>query len=147
MDTFNSRLDNSLRKRARELGMLTSLLRGELPPELDGHYHVANIRDRTVVIMTDSPVWTTRLRQLGPRILTVLQDSGRKHLLHVRVLCRPTQTTDHARPAPVKKPPKTISQQSGRLIHQAASCIEDDGLRQALLRLVKHTSDDKSPPD
>jgi hypothetical protein len=145
LDTFDSRLDDSLRKRAQELGRLTSLLRSELPPESDGHYHVANIRDRTLVIMTDSPVWTTRLRQLGPTILTVLQNSGRKNILHIRVFCRPSQTVDFKPRQPVTQQPKLLSQQSSELIHQAASYIEDDNLRKALLRLANHTS--KYPPE
>ena len=146
MDTFNSRLDTRLRKRAEELGRLTSLLRSELPAESDGHYHVANIRDRTVVIMTDSPVWTTRLRQLSPRILTLLQNSGRKNLLHVRVFSRPSQAVAVRPPQPAKKQPKRISPRSSRLIHQAASYIDDDKLRGALLRLAAHTTDN-DPPD
>ena len=140
MDTFNSKLDGSLKKRAQELERLTSLLRSELPPEIDGHYHVANIRDRTLVIMTDSPVWTTRLRQLGPTILTILQNSGRNDFLHIRVFCRPSQTVDNKPRQPVNQQQKLISQQSSELIHQAASYIEDDGLRDALLRLANHTS-------
>ena len=141
MDSFNSRLDDSLRKRAQELMRLTSMLRGELPPESDGHYHVANIHDRTVVIMTDSPVWTTRLRQLGPRILTILQNNGRKNLLHIRVFSRPAQSPVAKPPDPVKTKPRQISRQSSRLLSQAASSIGDDGLREALLKLARHVTD------
>ena len=141
METFNSRLDDSLRKRAQELGRLTSLLRSELPPESDGHYHVANIRDRTLVIMTDSPVWTTRLRQLGPSILKILENNGKKNLLHVRVFSRPSQTVDSKPKQPVRKPPKRLSRQSSQLINQAASYIDDDDLRQALFRLANRTTE------
>ena len=145
MDSFNSRLDDSLRRRAQELRRLTSMLRSELPPESDGHYHVANIQDRTVVIMTDSPVWTTRLRQLGPRILTILQNCGRKNLLHIRVFSRPAQSPV-ARPAEsVKTKPRQISHQSSQLLNQAASFIGDDGLREALLKLARHASDKHKP--
>ena len=138
LDSFDARLDDSLKKHARELGRLTSLLRSALPPESDGHYHVAGIRDRTLVIMTDSPVWTTRLRQLGPRILGVLQGSGQKHLQHIRVFSRPSRAAD-ARP-PVSRPAarEPISAQSSRLIEQTASSIDDDGLRNALLKLAGH---------
>ena len=145
MDSFNSRLDDSLRKRAQELRRLTSMLRGELPPESDGHYHVANIQNRTVVIMTDSPVWTTRIRQLGPRILTILQNSGRKNLLHIRVFSRPAQSPAARPPGSVKTKPRQISRQSSRLISQAASSIGDDGLREALLKLARHASDRHKP--
>ena len=141
MDSFKSKLDHSLIKRARELGWLTSLIRSELPPECDGHYHVANIRDRTLVIITDSPVWTTRLRQLGPRILNILQNSGRKNLLHIQVFSRPAQPRV-TRATETKKPrPRQLSPQSSQLLNQTASFIEDEGLRDALLKLARHTPD------
>ncbi len=145
LDSFNTRLDDSLKKRAQELRRLTSLLRSELPPESDGHYHVANIQNGTLVIMTDSPVWTTRLRQLGPNILTVLQNSGKKNLMHIRVFSRPAQSVTTRPPASVKTRPEPISRQSSELITQTASFIDDDGLRNALLRLAKHTSDKRKP--
>jgi len=145
LDSFKSRLDASLKKRTQELRHLTSLLRSGLPPECDGHYHVANIRDRTLVIMTDSPVWTTRLRQLGPAILTLLQDSGRKNLMHIRVFSRPAQSAPVKPPTPVKIRPEPISPQSSRVITQTASCIENDGLRDALLKLASHTSEKRKP--
>ena len=121
------------------------MLRSELPPESDGHYHVANIQDRTVVIMTDSPVWTTRLRQLGPSILNILQNSGKKNLLHIRVFSRPAQSPVARSPGAVKTKPRQISVQSSRLLNQAASSIEDDGLREALLKLATHASDKHKP--
>jgi hypothetical protein len=145
LDTINSRLDDSLRKRAEELRRLTSVLRSELPPESDGHYHVANIQDRTVVIMTDSPVWTTRLRQLGPRIIAILQNSGRKNLLHIRVFSRPAQSPVAKPPGSVKTKPRQISRESTRLLNQAASSIGDDGLREALLKLASHATDKHKP--
>jgi hypothetical protein len=145
LDTFNSRLDDSLKKRARELRHLTTMLRSELPPESDGHYHVANIQDRTVVIMTDSPVWTTRLRQLGPVILTILQNSGRKNLLHIRVFSRPAQSPVAKPPVAATKKPRKISRQSCRLLNTAASSIADEGLREALLKLAGHASDKDKP--
>lgn len=143
LDSFKSRLDGSLSKRAQELGYLTSLLRSELPPESDGHYHVANIHDRTVVIMTDSPVWTTRLRQLGPSILTILQNSGKQHLLHIRVFSRPTQSAPARPPQKNRTEPRQISRQSSQLISQTAAFIEDDGLREALLKLAKHSAEER----
>ena len=127
--------------RARELRRLTSLLRSELPPESDGHYHVANIQGRTLVIMTDSPVWTTRLRQLGPRILSVLKDRGGKNLQHIRVFSRPGRSPTVKPPAPPKAAPEPISPESSRLISQTASFIDDEGLRGALLRLARRASE------
>ncbi len=138
MDSFNSRLDDSLRKRANELGRLTTLLRSELPPESDGHYQVANIRDRTLVILTDSPVWTTKLRQLGPRILTILQNNGNKNVLHIRVISRPEHSAAIKASERVVSKPRQISHQATELLKQTASYIENEGLREALKQLARH---------
>ena len=142
LDSINSRLDKRLLRRARELERLNALLRGALPPELDGHYAIANIDDRTVVIMTDSPVWTTRVRQLGPRILQALsEDSSSQRLLHIRVFSRPAQAIDSKPIESKKKPPLPISSQSSQLLQQTAAGIDDDELSHALLKLAKRATE------
>jgi hypothetical protein len=147
LDSFKSKIDQSIKKRARELARLTSLLNSELPAECDGHYHVANVRDKTLVIMTDSPVWTTRLRQLGPTILTALQNSGRKNLLHIQVFSRPARSPVTRQPCEVQAKPRQISSESSQLLNQTASYISDTGLRDALRKLARHTTTKENPED
>jgi hypothetical protein len=144
LDLFNTRLDERLKKRAQELNRLTLLLRNELPPEVDGHFSVANIRDRTLVIMSDSPVWATRLRQLGPQIVNILQNKGKKNLLHIQVFSRPPSSPVARPPEPPQRPARTLSQQSTELINQTASYIEDEKLREAMLKLAKRGSKPQS---
>ncbi len=95
--------------------------------------------------MTDSPVWTTRLRQLGPQILTIFHNSGRHNLLHIQVFSRPAQSKPIKYEKPVKAKPRQISQQSSERIKQTASYIQDDGLRIALKNLASHGSKKKPP--
>ncbi len=141
MDAFDNRLDGALKQRARELRRLTELLRCELPPECDGHYHVANIRNGTLVIMTDSPVWTTRIRQLGPRILAALRKQTRHNLVHIRAFSRPGQSPTVKPPTPARTRHEPISARSSQLITQTASYIDNDELRDALLKLARHASE------
>jgi hypothetical protein len=88
--------------------------------------------------MADSPVWATRLRQLGPEVIAILQQHGNDGLQHVRVFSRP------GRPAVVTvstervMPERHLSTESQRLITQTAAGIEDEGLRTALLKLAAH---------
>ena len=144
LDLFNTRLDERLKKRAQELNRLTLMLRNELPPEVDGHFSVANIRDRTLVIMSDSPVWATRLRQLGPQIVNILQNKGKKNLLHIQVFSRPPSSPVARQPEPPQRPARILSQQSTELINQTASYIEDENLREAMLKLAKRGSKPES---
>ena len=144
LDLFNTRLDERLKKRAQELNRLTLMLRNELPPEVDGHFSVANIRDRTLVIMSDSPVWATRLRQLGPQIVNILQNNGKKNLLHIQVFSRPPSSAVARQPEPPQQPARSLSPQSTELINQTASYIEDENLREAMLKLAKRGSKPES---
>lgn len=134
MKPFNAQLDSALLARTRTLAQLTMLLRQSLPPECDGHYNVAAIRDRTLVIVTDSPVWTTRLRQLGNFILQTLTGKTRQPLQHVRIISRHGPViSDYEQPV-VKR---ELSQQSGRQITQTASYINNEPLRKALLKIAR----------
>ena len=145
MKPINIHIDSKLTAQTRKLEQMTMLLKNNLPPECDGHYHVANIRDDTVVVITDSPVWTTRLRQLGPLILQILSRSVQAHsmgpkstqqqLHHVHIVSRYGPIPDHHQPPAVKR---TISQQSRQQIEQTASYISDKKLKNALLKISKH---------
>ena len=148
MRPINIHLDSKLTAQTRKLEQMTLILKNKLPPECDGHYHVASIRNDTVIIITDSPVWTTRLRQLGPLILQALIDSLadlqpnstqpnsiQQRLHHVRVVSRYGPVPDHHQPTAVKR---TISQQSCQQITQTASYISDEKLKNALLKISRH---------
>lgn len=109
----------------------------ELPSECNGHFHVANVRDGSLVIMADSPVWAARLRQLSPQMLAILQQHRKRKLLHVRVFSRPNKPPVRAGTIPGRvKYHREISPESRDLIKQAAVCVDDDGLRAALLKLA-----------
>ena len=130
-----SRLDERLISKAKRLSGFTQCLRAYLPPECEGHYQVAAIRQRTLVLVTDSPVWTTRLRQLGPRILDILHDAGHGEIQHINVSSR-------INVKPVAAPKKArvkrkLSESARKHIARSAEGIADDSLRQALQHLAR----------
>jgi hypothetical protein len=133
---LNNALDPGILAQAHKLEHLTMLLRNELPPECDGHYHVAAIHDSTLVIVTDSPVWTTRLRQLGPLIVQTLNSkTPQKNLQHVRIVSRQGPAVSTHKPPAVKH---ELSQQSSQHIAQTAAYIKDKPLKEALLKISRH---------
>ena len=143
MKQLNNALDPGILAHARKLERLTMLLRNELPPECDGHYHAAAIHDNTLVIVTDSPVWTTRLRQLGPKILQLLKNKTPRSLQHVRIISRQGPAVSNHEPPVIKR---ELSQTSSQHIAQTASYIEDKPLKKALLKISRH-GQKKTPSD
>ena len=140
MKQFIGQLDSTLLAQTRELDRLNMLLRSSLPPECDGHYQVAGIRDKTVIIVTDSPVWTTRLRQLGPQILQNLPDNITAGIQHVRISTRMGPTVSDYKTPLVKH---DLSSKSASHITQCASYINDEKLKGALLHIARHADKDK----
>ena len=137
MKLFNSQLNPILLAKSHQLEQLTSILNGELPPETSGHYHVAGIDNSTLVVITDSPVWTTRLRQLGPMIIEALSNRTGTKLQHIRIVSRhgsikaPAQTSQTIN--------RVLSEQSGQQVAQTARHIKDEDLKKALLKLSKRS--------
>lgn len=149
MEILGNKLDNPLLAQARSLEKLTLALLAVLPPECSGHYHVAGFRDRTVIIVCDSPVWATRLRQLGPLVVSCLQQQGKKYeaLQHVQVSSRPASSGQPAmqqRHRNTKNTPRKMSAQSGKLLGQTAVSITDERLRRALEKLAARAADSES---
>lgn len=55
--------------RARAHARLQRQLLPELPPELAAHARVACVRDKTLVMAAESPVWATRLKLYSNELL------------------------------------------------------------------------------
>jgi len=140
MKQFKNQLDTAILTKTRQLAYLTALMRKELPPETHEHYHVASIREKTLYIVTDSPVWTTRLRQLAPQILQITQI--RSQCQHVHISSRLQPAANVPKPATVMR---QLSEKSSQLIRQTSSYIEDENLKKALLKMSRHGSEHSDP--
>ena len=123
---------------ARVLEQLTRRLRRHLEPALAPHCQVANYREGTLVISTDSPVWATRLRYQLPQLRRQLAaDHSLQGLSDIRLRVRPASR-------PLREqlpPPEPLSRDSALLISGIAESISDPGLRSALLRFARHGLD------
>lgn len=140
MKLLGSILDPALLARSKRYEHLTLLLRQHLPPECDSHYAVTNIRQQELVIMADSPVWATRLRQLAPQILALARQQ-QPQLQHVQIKSRlpSSSVARRAASAPVPAQVKRqLSEQASQQISSAAASISDQGLKNALLKLARH---------
>ncbi len=62
-----------LHQHGQFIQQLQQVLQGDLPAPLNQHCYIANLRDKILVIHTDSALWATRLRYLVPDLLTQWQ--------------------------------------------------------------------------
>ena len=137
MDTFSHQLDPEIKQTALRLANYTRLLKKTLPPECENHFSVANVVNRSIVIVADSPVWTSRLRQLGQSILETMKDHTDLDLHHVKIITRHGPVPDIHHTKHVKR---QLSPMAGNIIEQTASYLDDEQLSNALLKLSKHKS-------
>ena len=80
-------------ERAKELRKLSFQLRNLVDAPLNDHIHVANIRNNTLIIGTDSAVWHTRIKYLAPAILEQMkQIKGLENLQSVEFRVQPSST-------------------------------------------------------
>ncbi|MGD8311154.1 MAG: DUF721 domain-containing protein [Gammaproteobacteria bacterium] len=124
-----------LLSRARELMALDTRLHRLLPPPLNEHCSVLGIRDGTLLLAADSPVWASRLRYYSSQLARQLTGPRTVTVRTVRVRVRPP-------PGPFvpprRQPPPRLSSRGAALIRRAAAGITDPALQAALLRLAKN---------
>jgi len=84
-------------ERAKQLRKLTFQLRSMVDAPLNEHIHVANVRDNTLIIGTDSSVWHTRIKYLAPSLLEQMKKvKGLEGLQKVEFRVQPSLTSTQA---------------------------------------------------
>lgn len=146
MKTINQQINPNFVKQVKKLTQYTQLLSQILPIECRNHVEVANIRNQNLMLITDSPVWTTRLRQLSPQLLDFIQKNNKNPdasqiVHHIQISTRYHTSTTHQGPSPTnkKRPSPLISQKTAGLLTQSASSIDHLPLKNALLKIASHS--------
>ena len=147
MKTINEQISPNFIIQAKKLARLTTLVHSVLPPECHCHVSVGGIRDRNLMLITDSPVWTTRLRQLSPKILQHIranapEKQASQAIHHVQISTRYNNSTLEKQQAQSKesrhKP--QLSEKSAHMLAQSAESIEHPKFKTALLKLASHSN-------
>jgi len=152
MKPINEQINPKFVIQAKKLAHFTQLLHSILPVECRNHVEVANIRNQNLMLITDSPVWTTRLRQLSPQILQFIRkntpnsENNKEQIIHhVQISTRyKTSDTDNQQSKTQKNKHKPqISEKTATMLSQSADSIQHKQLRSALLRIARHSRDYK----
>jgi hypothetical protein len=118
---------------ARNLMALETLLQELLPEPLRAHCRLLAIREDTLVLAADSPVWAARLRFHAPQLVKQLSISQTMKLRTVRIRVRPPERII---PVESRKTMPKRSKNSTAALQQLAETVSDAGLKTALLRLA-----------
>lgn len=79
----------SLFRHARTLAELDRLLTGFAEPGMAAMFQVANVRQQTLVLITPTAAWATRLRMNTPQMLDFLRQSGFDQLQTIEIRVAP----------------------------------------------------------
>ncbi len=152
MKSINEQINPKFVIQARKLAKFTQLLHRILPVECHDHVKVANIRDQNLMLITDSPVWTTRLRQLSPQILQFIRtntsdnEADRAQIIHhIQISTRYHASNTDEQPSLNKKNRHKlqISDKTANMLSQSADSIEHPQLKSALLKIARHAKQSK----
>ena len=158
MKSFSEQIDPRFMIQAKKLAKYSRLLQQILPIECRNHVEVANIRNQNLMLITDSPVWTTRLRQLCPQILQFIREnsvntdtSNKKMQIihHIQIStrynpanARQTGTRQQQISSERERQRPRISEKTAELLSQSANSMSHQPLKTALLRVASHGKPD-----
>jgi hypothetical protein len=153
MKSINEQINPKFVIQAKKLAFFTRLLHQILPVECHDHVAVANIRDQNLMLITDSPVWTTRLRQLSPQILQFIRsnttgdDTNRADIIHHVQISTRYHASDSEKQQALNKKNRhklQISTKTASMLSQSADSFDYQPLKSALLKIASHA---KKPED
>lgn len=125
----NSEQLGHLARMLRQQRTLLEQIRQLLPAPLAQHCIHARISGVRLVLHTDSPVWSTRLRFHAPQIIQAAQQQAPNlSKLDIRI-CLPEVIR------PGRKPLGSLPDKTAALVSQLAESIDDQAIRTALKRL------------
>ena len=150
MKPINEQINPKFLIQANKLAYFTQLLHKILPIECRNHVEVANIRNQNLMLIADSPVWTTRLRQLSPQILQFIRqnmpsnDQNKDQIIHhIQISTRYNAANVEPHQVVENKVKPQISEKTASILSQSAESIEHKALRSALLRIASHSRNGK----
>lgn len=123
---------SALLQKANFLRGIENTVKDALPLPLSAHCKIGPIRDQTLFMYVDAPIWNSQLRFHIPTIIRVLAKNHKLFVKHIRVSTRPSQE-------PYRAPPRraTISPNTRQLLKNTAASFEDAKLREAFEKLAR----------
>jgi hypothetical protein len=113
---------------------LVRVVRSILPPPLADHCLHASFDENTLVLVTASPVWATRLRFFAPELLRSLPESW-GYAASCRIRIQPSSEPHRERGAESRS--SRLTQSTVAHLLDAAESVKDEEIAAAFRRLAK----------
>lgn len=136
MKSISNLINRKIQFKAKHLEKLTRLIKASLPLNCQDHVQVSDIRDFQLVLITDSPAWSSRLRLYSKNMIQMLEEHT--NIKVNRVLVKLSQPKKPAEK--IVKKFRHLNKKSALLIQQTAEAIEDPDLKRALNHLAKNSA-------
>jgi len=125
---------DQIRRSARQLESLTRQIRAVLPVDAGSHLAGCALRPSTVIVFCDSAAWAAQLRYSQQSILDACRHTLGDDVQRVQFRILPSESPAGNPPAP------GLTENSRRVLEQAAKGVSDDELAEALRRLSLNAS-------
>ncbi|MCW8955294.1 MAG: DUF721 domain-containing protein [Gammaproteobacteria bacterium] len=132
MKSISNLLQSQLVNKARNLDKLRHLVHACLPDNCKPHVQLAGIKDNCLVLIIDSPVWSSRIRLYTNNILDMLKEHNLADVQQIRIRLSQVEPTKPERVFEKRQ----LDEHSSKLINQTADSIDDPALKQALRKLA-----------
>ena len=133
MKTISNLIDSKIQFKAKQLEKLTRLIKASLPVNCQDHVQVSGIREFQLILMTDSPAWSSRLRLYSKNMIKMLEEHTNIKVNQVRIKLRQPQRIIEK---PIRKF-RYLKENTARMIQQTAEAIDDPDLQKALNNLAR----------
>lgn len=133
MKRLSKLINPELTRKTQVLAQIDKLIKTALPIAAHPHIHVANIYDQEVTLVSDTPVWSTRLRLYTQEMLYMLAQHTEYGITNIRIRLHKS----HHIQLPIQTTRPVLSRASAELIRQTADCISDPDLKLALQQLAR----------
>ncbi|MFW2373005.1 MAG: DciA family protein [Gammaproteobacteria bacterium] len=132
MKSISNLLQPGLIKQARNLNKLEHLVHACLPDNCKQHVKIAGIKDNHLLLVVDSPVWSSRIRLYSNHILDMLKEQKVAEVQQIRIRLSQAEPIKPERVFEKRQ----LDEHSSKLIEQTADSIDDPALKQALHKLA-----------
>lgn len=135
MQSISNLINRKIQFKAKQLEKLTRLIKASLPVNCQAHVQVADIRNFQLILMTDSPAWSSRLRLYSQNMIQILKEHTNIEINQVQIKLSQPQKI-------VEKPVRAfryLNKNTAKMIQQTAEAIDDPNLQRALKNLAKKT--------